>query len=181
VNAASVNAGELATEGLDVSLTQRLPLDFVGLPVLSTRGSPTRTSSRVIRSRSRARPGTSSTAKSGLPRIASPANLGFVADRFSLNFTGTYIGRSHEDDQTLASYDLEPDAIKIPAEFYLDMQTSFRASDQYELYFGVDNLLDNKPPNILSGSPFNTTGTDTNAGTYDVFGRRFYAGARFRF
>jgi iron complex outermembrane receptor protein len=102
-------------------------------------------------------------------------------DRFNLNLTGTYIGKSREDDQTLAAFDLEPDAIKIPAQFYLDAQASFKAADQYEFYVGADNLLDNNPPNILTGSPFNTTGTDTNAGTYDVFGRRYYAGVRFRF
>jgi outer membrane receptor protein involved in Fe transport len=76
---------------------------------------------------------------------------------------------------------LGPKDVVIPAEFYLDTQISFKAADQYEFYLGVDNLLDNAAPNIYSLSPFNTTGTDTNAGTYDVFGRRFYAGARFRF
>ena len=181
LNVASVNAGELATEGLDVSLTQRLPLDFVGLPgAINARVAYT----HVFEGYQIPLPGAPRdefNGEIGAAKDRFTANLGFVADRFSLNFTGTYIGRSHEDDQTLAGYDVEPDAIKIPAEFNLDMQTSFRASDQYELYFGVDNLLDNKPPNILSGSPFNTTGTDTNAGTYDVFGRRFYAGARFRF
>jgi outer membrane receptor protein involved in Fe transport len=181
VNAASVNAGELATEGLDVSLTQRLPLDSLGLPgAINARVAYT----HVFEGYQIPLPGADKdvfNGEIGAAKDRFTANLGYTADRFSLNFTGTYIGRSHEDDQTLAGYDLEPDAIKIPAEFYLDMQTSFRASDQYELYFGVDNLLDNDPPNILSGSPFNTTGTDTNAGTYDVFGRRFYAGARFRF
>jgi len=45
----------------------------------------------------------------------------------------------------------------------------------------MDNVLDNKAPNLLSGTSFNTTGTDTDAGVYDVFGRRFYAGVRLRF
>jgi outer membrane receptor protein involved in Fe transport len=181
VNAASVNAGELATEGLDVSLTQRLPLDFVGLPgAINARVAYT----HVFEGYQIPLPGAPKdefNGEIGAAKDRFTANLGYTGDRFSLNFTGTYIGRSLEDDQTLAGYEVERDAIKIPAEFYLDMQTSFRASDQYELYFGVDNLLDNNPPNILTGSPFNTTGTDTNAGTYDVFGRRFYVGARFRF
>jgi outer membrane receptor protein involved in Fe transport len=181
VNAASVNAGELATEGLDVTLTQRLPLDFVGLPgAINAKIAY----SHVFEGYEIPLPGADKdvfAGEIGAAKDRFTATLGYTADRFSLNFTGTYFGRSNEDDQTLALFDLEPDAIKIPAEFYLDAQTSFRASDAYELYFGVDNLLDNNPPNILSGSPFNTTGTDTDAGTYDVFGRRFYAGVRFRF
>lgn len=69
----------------------------------------------------------------------------------------------------------------MKAKFYLDSQISFKAADQYEFYLGADNLLDTKAPNILSLAPGNTTGTDTAAGVYDVFGRRYYAGVRFRF
>ena len=42
-------------------------------------------------------------------------------------------------------------------------------------------LLDNDAPNLLSGTTFNNTGADTAAGVYDIFGRRYYAGARLRF
>lgn len=181
INAASVNAGELATEGIDVSLTQRIPLDFANMPgSINARIAYT----HVFKGYVIPLPGEDKdvfNGEIGAAKDRFTANLGYVGDRFSIGFTGTYIGRSHEDDQTLALFDLEPDAIKIPAEFYLDMQTSFKASDEYEFYFGIDNLLDNDAPNILSGSPFNTTGHDTNAGTYDDFGRRYYAGVRFRF
>ncbi|WP_106640662.1 TonB-dependent receptor domain-containing protein [Allosphingosinicella vermicomposti] len=108
------------------------------------------------------------------------ASLGYREDSWRVNFTGTYIGSSYEDDQALAP-DFEPDTIVIPSEFYLDMQAGWTPVDNYEFYFGVDNLLDNDAPNILSGSGFNVTGTDTAANVYDVFGRRFYAGAKLRF
>lgn len=109
------------------------------------------------------------------------ANLGYGQDNFSLNFTGTYVGKAREDDQLLAAYGLEPDAIKIGSEFYLDSQARFIADERFEFYVGVDNLLDNKAPRLLSGTSFNTTGTDTAADVYDVFGRRFYAGVQVRF
>lgn len=181
VNAASVNAGRLATEGLDVTLTQRLPLDGVGMTgSINARVAYT----HVFNGYVIPLPGADRdnfAGEIGAAKDRFTANLGYAGDRFTINFTGTYFGRSSEDDQFLSGYDLEPGAIKIPAQFYLDTQASFKAADQFEFYLGVDNLLDNNAPRILSGSPFNTTGTDTNAGTYDVFGRRFYAGARFRF
>ncbi|GGB29303.1 TonB-dependent receptor [Sphingomonas metalli] len=181
VNAASVNAGRLATEGLDVTLTQRLPLAGLGLPGdLNARVSYTHVFNGYIIPL----PGSDRdnfAGEIGAAKDRFTSTIGYVGDRFNVNFTGTYIGRSNEDDQTLAAYDLGPDAIKIPAKFYLDTQASFKAASQYEFYFGVDNLLDTKAPNILSGSPYNVTGTDTAAGVYDVFGRRYYVGARFRF
>jgi len=73
------------------------------------------------------------------------------------------------------------DAIKIGAEFYLDTQITFTPTKNYEFFVGADNVLDNKAPKILMGTPFNVTGADTAADVYDIFGRRFYAGARLRF
>lgn len=181
VDAASVNAGRLATEGLDVTLTQRLPLDGLGLTgAINARVAYTHVFNGYIIPLPGA-PRDDFAGEIGAAKDRFTASLGYAGERFNLNFTGTYFGRSSEDDLTLDSLDLEPGAIKVPAQFYLDSQASFKAADQFEFYVGVDNLLDNNPPNILTLSPFNTTGTDTNAGTYDVFGRRFYAGARFRF
>ena len=107
------------------------------------------------------------------------AFAGYSSERFDWGFTGTYIGKSCEDDQSL-----DPDppcSITVPSQFYLDSQMTFKPGDHFEFYLGVDNLLDKKAPNILSGSPFNVTGTDTAADVYDVFGRRYYAGVRLRF
>ena len=56
-----------------------------------------------------------------------------------------------------------------------------RRHRKYEFFFGVDNLLDNDAPNLLSGTTFNTTGSDTAADVYDIFGRRYYTGVRLRF
>ncbi len=58
---------------------------------------------------------------------------------------------------------------------------SFKPTEKFDVYFGIDNLLDKKAPNILTGTTFNVTGSDTAADVYDIFGRRFYAGVRFHF
>lgn len=181
VDAASVNAGRLATEGLDVTLTQRLPLDRVGVAgAINARVAYT----HVFSGYTIPLPGADRdnfAGEIGAPKDRFTASLGYTNERVNVNFTGVWLGRASEDDQFLSGYDLEPGAIKVPSRFYLDSQISFKAADQFEFYVGADNLLDTKAPNILSGTGFNTTGTDTYAGVYDVFGRRFYAGARFRF
>ena len=44
-----------------------------------------------------------------------------------------------------------------------------------------NNITNVQAPLILSGSPYNTTGSNTDEAIYDVFGRRYYAGVRLRF
>jgi iron complex outermembrane receptor protein len=44
------------------------------------------------------------------------------------------------------------------------------------LYAGVNNVLDEDAPVILSGVPGNITGTDTNASVYNPIGRTWYLG-----
>ncbi|HET9146090.1 MAG TPA: hypothetical protein VFN81_08390, partial [Sphingomicrobium sp.] len=86
---------------------------------------------------------------------------------------------------TRAKFHLGPplpyDAISVPAIFYLDSQVSFTPIKNYEFYVGVDNLTNTKAPNLLSGTTFNNTGSDTAAAVYDIFGRRYYAGVRLKF
>ena len=49
------------------------------------------------------------------------------------------------------------------------------------LYLGLNNVLDEDAPVILTGVPGNTTGTDTNASVYNPIGRTWYAGVNFKF
>ena len=118
--------------------------------------------------------------------------IAFNTAKWGLSFTGTYIGRGWRTtgsidatNATRARFNLGPplahDAIVIPAQFYLDSQVSFTPIRNYEFFVGVDNALDKKAPNLLSGTTFNTTGADTAADVYDIFGRRYYAGVRLRF
>ena len=111
------------------------------------------------------------------------ASMNYANGPFDITFRGTYIGESYLDDQFLASFDLarEDPAGRISPEFYLDIQTRFRVTDTFEFYAGADNVLDSNPPPIISGLPGNNTGTETNSGTYDAIGRRFYAGVKMKF
>lgn len=181
IDAPLVNGGKLKVEGIDAVLSYRTSLEGLGAPgSLSARIAYTHYFDGFVIPV----PGADKdpfVGEIGTAKDRFTANLGWTMDKVKVSFTGTYIGKSYEDDQFLAAFDLDPKDISIPAQFYLDMQTSFDASDNFQVYFGVDNLLDNSAPNILSGSNFNVTGTDTAADVYDVFGRRYYAGVRMRF
>ena len=181
VDAPLVNSGKLKTDGIDVVATYRYGLDFLAEDaMLNARVAYT----HYFSGYTIPVPGADKdpyVGEIGNPKNKWTANLGVELGKFDVNFTGTYVGKSYEDDQFLAAYDLEPRSLGVGAEFYLDAQVRFEAKKGAELYFGVDNLLDNDAPNLLSNTTFNTTGTDTAADVYDVFGRRFYVGARFRF
>lgn len=183
VDQAQVNGGAFASEGIDFTLRYTQPIE--GLAGINGRLNFRANYTRLLKAYTQPVPGDPSRdsfkGEVGAARDRFTTSLGFTNERLDVNFTGTYIGKSYEDDQLLAAYDLGPKDISVPAKFYLDMQTSFKPADHYEFYFGIDNLLDTKAPNLLSGTSFNVTGTDTDAGVYDVFGRRFYAGVRFRF
>jgi outer membrane receptor protein involved in Fe transport len=181
INSGGVNAGKLKAEGIDVTLTKRFEF-----PMLHPSGGlnfrvaynhqfqnyliPLEGADKDV-----------TAGEIGSPKDRFTASLGYTSDRVDWGFTGTYLGRSCEDDASLfTSLDLPPCSIKIPAQFYLDTQVGVKF-DPAEIFFGIDNLLDNDAPAILSGTPFNTTGTATAADVYDPFGRRYYVGARLRF
>ncbi|WP_417449257.1 TonB-dependent receptor domain-containing protein [Kordiimonas sp.] len=117
----------------------------------------------------------------GDPKHRFTANMTYSQDAFDVGVTATYLGKSYEDDQFLAAFDLGPKDISVGAEVYVDLNATYRLADGLEIFGGIDNLLDNKAPNLLSGTTFNVTGTDTAADVYDPFGRRFFVGARVKF
>ena len=105
-------------------------------------------------------------------------NLAYKWGSFGISSTTTYIGRSSLDDQFLAQLDLPANSLKVGSRTYQDFQLTFDVKKQVQLYLGIDNAFDTSAPPILSGLPGNSTGTNTDAGTYDAIGRRYYAGLR---
>lgn len=174
INALSVNAAVLKTSGVDVTAQWFTPLGLTQDDRLSLRGAYTHVIRYDFFSLPDAAPDPSD-GEIGTAKDRFTANAAYQNNDFRLTFTGTFIGRSYVDDQ----FD-GPRAYKVGSEFYLDSQLNFFAGDKYEFFVGVDNLLDNQAPNILSGITGNTTGADTAADVYDVFGRRYYAGVRLK-
>lgn len=71
---------------------------------------------------------------------------------------------------------------RIPAYDYFDLTARVDLNDHAELTFGVQNILDKKPP-IVGSSAGSTSfnGGNTFPSTYDTTGRRYAASVRFKY
>jgi outer membrane receptor protein involved in Fe transport len=116
----------------------------------------------------------------GAAKNKATLNLGYRWNGFNIQSTVSYIGKSYLDDQFLSQFDLAPRSIGVGSRTYTDLQVTYALHRTTELYFGLDNVFDTKAPPIISGLAGNDTGTETDAGTYDPIGRRFYVGLRMR-
>lgn len=112
------------------------------------------------------------------PEDRAVLSLGYNVGKFGASLTTTYIGKVSLDDQFLAQFDLPRGAIGVGAKTYVDAQVTFSPSENYQIFVGGNNLLDEQPAPLISGLPGDDTGAETNAGTYDTIGRRWYAGVR---
>lgn len=113
--------------------------------------------------------------------------LGYNVGDVGITWGVNYIGKAYLDDQFLVQVVDEndepwaPESVSIDEVFYHDVQVTWSPGDIVELYIGATNLFDEGAPRIVSGLPGNDTGTETDAGTYDPIGQRFYAGIRAKF
>jgi outer membrane receptor protein involved in Fe transport len=190
VNATSNNSGGLKTTGIDLTASYRqnaLPFGLRGAVnarvaythvfkgyVIPLEGAPKDDFNREV----------------GASRNRFNAQASYSVGDVALSLTGNYIGPAFLDDQFVTQF-TEADGetflqardkrARIGSVFYLDTQVRFTPGDNFEFYVGADNVLDTAPPPIISGLPGNTTGAETDAGTYDAIGRRFYAGVRLKF
>ncbi|MFM2044870.1 MAG: hypothetical protein RLY86_3446 [Pseudomonadota bacterium] len=104
-------------------------------------------------------------------------NLRTTWNQGPLTFTWLlrYIGEAQIDPND------EFEGNDIPALVYNDIQLRYAITDAYQVFAGVDNVLDRKPPIIPAPFGVNITGTETAADVYDPVGRFFYAGFRAQF
>ena len=177
IDSAVSNSGGLSTEGVDITATYS---GEVGPGTLSTRLAYT----YVIDGETIPLPGADPDPFVGeIGASEHRASLNVIYDWNDFKFTvgTTYIGSADIDDQFLVSRGLEPGAVGVGAETYVDMQVSYQVDETIELYIGADNLLDEEPPLLPTGVAGADTGLETNGGTYDPIGRRWYAGFRAKF
>ncbi|MEN3274408.1 MAG: iron complex outerrane recepter protein [Massilia sp.] len=179
IDSAATNSGGVANEGVDVTVAWA---DRVGPGRLNARLSYT----RLLEGYDIPLPGAERdvwAGEVGDAKHRAGLNLGYAIGNFKLNSTVTYIGRSALDDGFLGSFEVDnvplaPESIKIASTTYVDFQATYQLTKAAQLYAGVDNAFDRAPPPIISGLPGNSTGTETDASTYDPIGRRYYVGLR---
>lgn len=179
IDSAQTNSGEKATSGIDLTASYAGkvgPGNFTGKIAYT----------RLISGYDIPLPGSDKdyfAGEVGAAKNRAVMNLGYKYQGFGVALQTTYIGRSSLDDQFLATAFNDPlprDAISVGAKVYNDLQLTYDWK-KTQFYFGVDNVLNTKPPALISGLPGNTTGAETDAGTYDAIGRRYYVGVRTSF
>lgn len=71
----------------------------------------------------------------------------------------------------------------VPATVYLDAFVGFNVSGRKDTQFflAVDNLADKAPPLVVSQDNANAQNSGTNMAVYDLIGRTFRAGFRFKY
>lgn len=127
-----------------------------------------------------------STSDQGWIKLTANANVGWKLGNFSANWNIRYIGSAdmaaagvnpttkETNTTTTAGYP------KLPAATYHNLRLGYQLAKNTEVFGGVTNLFDKDPPFMASGSS-GTQALDTVPGYYDVFGRSFFVGAKFKF
>jgi iron complex outermembrane recepter protein len=177
IDSAVTNSGTLGSEGIDFTLTYA---QEVGPGNLNARLSYTHMLDGYVTPL----PGEAKdpyNGEIGAPKDRAYLSLGYNVGMFNIVWMTTYIGASSLDDQFLAGYDLKPGSVGVGEVWYHDVQVSLKPWEHVEMYVGANNVFDQAPAKIISGLPGDNTGTETNAGTYDAIGQRFYAGMRVKF
>jgi iron complex outermembrane recepter protein len=178
VNSGYINEGTLETEGVDLAVTWGWDLNTLGQ--LGVRLNYTRlldftqTKFGVV---------DDITGEVGLAEDKAQLGTTWNLGPWMANWEVSYTGDSTVDQSNpLFNF-------KVGTYTVHDLQVSYSFAESRwaettmggaRIYLGVNNVLDEDAPIILSGIPGNTTGTDTNASVYSPIGRAWYAGISFR-
>jgi outer membrane receptor protein involved in Fe transport len=117
-----------------------------------------------------------------LPDLKATANLTYTNGPFGLFLQGRYISAGTFENALVVGKDIESN--HVPAVFYADLRVSYAFDVKHsnlEMYATVTNLFDKDPPVTPYYSTFAGYAQQYNAGLYDVLGRRFVVGAKFRY
>ncbi len=176
----NVNRGMLQTSGMDVQVNWSADMDELGLGTIPGRLGLTVLGNYVRYYRVQA-------GEDGPIEDISGTGTSF---RYRINSTLAY--RSNAVDVILRHRFLpgQPNSATLvdpnstargPGNYHMfDLAGRWSFNENIDLRLGIDNLFD-RPPMITSSSATNSGRGVTNAGYYDVLGRRFYAGATARF
>lgn len=115
------------------------------------------------------------TSLQGYIRFTASANVGWKMGVFKANWNIRHIGSADMGVGSAAA-----GFSKIGAHSYHNLRMGYGVTKTVEMYAGVTNLFDKKPPIFASGYS-GTQALDTIPGYYDIFGRSFFVGATAKF
>jgi iron complex outermembrane receptor protein len=177
-----INIASIETQGIDIDIGYRMPLsnlsDSLG-GTLTLRAI----SNRLIHYKTNAGAGAREYNLQGLvgrSKWRHTVSANYSTGAFDAFLQARIIGASMRD--TPGNTGLVYAEPKVPAETYLDFTLSHEVNtgfSRFTPFLTVNNLLDNRPP-ILSSTFSPGVLLPTDSGTYDVLGRRFTFGVRFK-
>jgi outer membrane receptor protein involved in Fe transport len=174
------NLGTLLTQGLDVNVgwSHQAGPGLVGITVaanyLDTFKYQTDPKSALVNARGTLDPVNAAAGQGGLFDYRTLTHL-----TYTLN--GVMVGLSWDHKPGIkdasASTNPQTKVLGVP-EYDLFALSSSYSFDRYVVRFGIDNLLDKRPPVVGANPGVTTSSNVTNAGYYDPLGRRFYVGVK---
>jgi iron complex outermembrane receptor protein len=179
IDVPSLNLQQLKATGLDLELGYRIALGKgeIGLRTLGSYVSEFSTTSPIAGGVSvidRA----GDIGNSSQPKWRWTAMIDYQQGPFGLALQGRFIGDG-KYNSTYTELDLNDNT--IPSAIFVDLSTHYNAKlgdTAADFFLSVNNLLDRDPP-IIPATGY--TQTQTNLSLYDVEGRAYMAGVRFRF
>jgi outer membrane receptor protein involved in Fe transport len=188
VEVLNANIGKIETDGIDVQIaysmdlgrgllseTSSLDFAFAGTWLNSFDVTPVATiPDRIDRCA-----GTfGNTCGEPLPEFKTTSRVTYRTGPLNVSMRWRWID-STRDDQLLnpnaSAEDLA--APKLASQHYFDLSSTYDVMQNLQIYGGVDNIFDNKPPLVGDSAEQ----ANTFPGTFDVLGTRFFMGATVRF
>lgn len=109
-------------------------------------------------------------------------------EAFSLFAQLNYRDETQNDlDNASKAKPLSKDINTLNSVYYLDLRGTYQVNDNFSMYIGVNNALDEKPDIIPANSPaasngtLKINGTNTDPRAYDIIGRQLFAGLKMTF
>ena len=163
------NFGKIATNGFDFGIRYTFPLPVVGNVLMDFEGNyiydfEVETPSGLEKVNGLI----------GIPNFKGRLVTAIrPVENWSLQATTRYIGGGEDETRK----ELRLPVNETEDVVYLDLSTlyTFGSEGKYGFTLGISNALDRDPPRVIDGF------SNTALGTYDVFGRRFFAAFRARY
>ncbi|GAA5445772.1 vitamin B12 transporter BtuB [Microbulbifer sp. NBRC 101763] len=169
VNSGYINEGSLETEGVDVQVQWGMELGSGQLDLSLVYGHI------IDYTETKFGEGDELVGEVGISENEWVATVNYSLDRLMVQWETSFIGD--------AVPDLSNDLYNFEVGTYVthDLYASYQFTDSISANLGINNVLDEEAPVILTGIPGNTTGHDTAAAVYNDIGRSAFVGVRMEF
>lgn len=184
ISATNANLAQLLASGIDFAVTYKITPSDYGLPEWTGKLGMTLQGTYYENQQFQALPGDAiSDSFVGQIGDGTPGSTALPEYKVNTRFSWAYKDFSASLRWLYIDSMIDPAAEgcdtcfgKVEAYNYLYLNGSWKVNDHLEIYGGIDNLTNKKPPIYESGFQY-----QTDPSTYDVIGRYFYLGAKARF